>query len=180
VGLVYDPSGLLGVMIARPRVAGMLHAAPGHQHDLEASKSGSSADQSGGSQGQTRPRSETSADGKVKPGEKSRGRRSSAEQDSESEDKDQDKGRDQLTATSKSDSPVFQTGPSGFCSPRPEAIVEDYHARDSSSTSLVSSRLTPSQRRRIQRMRAPKMREEAVEKERDEYFNVIRSVIPTK
>jgi hypothetical protein len=44
----------------------------------------------------------------------------------------------------------------------------------------VSSRLTPSQRRRIQRMRAPKMREEAVEKERDEYFNVIRSVIPTK
>jgi hypothetical protein len=29
-------------------------------------------------------------------------------------------------------------------------------------------------------MRAPKMREEAVEKERDEYFNVIRPVIPTK
>jgi hypothetical protein len=67
VRLVYDPSGLLGVMIARPRVAGMLHAAPGHQHDLEASKSGSSADQSGGSQGQTRLRSETSVDGKVKP-----------------------------------------------------------------------------------------------------------------
>jgi hypothetical protein len=29
-------------------------------------------------------------------------------------------------------------------------------------------------------MRASKMREEAVEKERDEYFNVIRPVIPTK
>jgi hypothetical protein len=40
--------------------------------------------------------------------------------------------------------------------------------------------LTPSQRRRIQRMRAHKMREEAAEKERDEYFNIIRSVIPTK
>jgi hypothetical protein len=40
--------------------------------------------------------------------------------------------------------------------------------------------LTPSQRRRIQWMRAPKMREEAAEKERDEYFNIIRSVIPMK
>jgi hypothetical protein len=29
-------------------------------------------------------------------------------------------------------------------------------------------------------MRAHKMREEAAEKERDEYFNVIRPVIPTK
>jgi hypothetical protein len=40
--------------------------------------------------------------------------------------------------------------------------------------------LTPSQRRRIQWMRAQKMREEAGEKERDEYFNTIRSVIPMK
>jgi hypothetical protein len=38
----------------------------------------------------------------------------------------------------------------------------------------------PSQRRRIQRMRAQKPREEAVEKERDEHFNTIRSVIPMK
>jgi hypothetical protein len=29
-------------------------------------------------------------------------------------------------------------------------------------------------------MRAQKMREEAVEKERDEYFNTTRPVIPTK
>jgi hypothetical protein len=40
--------------------------------------------------------------------------------------------------------------------------------------------LTPSQRRRIQWMRAQKMREEVAEKERDEHFNVIWSVIPTK
>jgi hypothetical protein len=40
--------------------------------------------------------------------------------------------------------------------------------------------LTPSQRRRIQQMRAQKMREEATEKERDECFNIIRSMIPTK
>jgi hypothetical protein len=40
--------------------------------------------------------------------------------------------------------------------------------------------LTPSQRRRIQQMRAQKMREEATEKERDNYFNIIRPVILTK
>jgi hypothetical protein len=38
----------------------------------------------------------------------------------------------------------------------------------------------PSQRRRIQRMRAQKPREEAAEKERDEHFNTIRPVIPMK
>jgi hypothetical protein len=37
-----------------------------------------------------------------------------------------------------------------------------------------------SQRRRIQRMRAQKMRDEAVDKERDEHFNDIRPVIPMK
>jgi hypothetical protein len=40
--------------------------------------------------------------------------------------------------------------------------------------------LTPSQRRRIQWMRAQKMREEVTEKERGEYFNIIRLVILTK
>jgi hypothetical protein len=38
----------------------------------------------------------------------------------------------------------------------------------------------PSERRRIQRMRAQKMREEVVEKEREEYFNTIRPMIPMK
>jgi hypothetical protein len=38
----------------------------------------------------------------------------------------------------------------------------------------------PSQRRRIQWMRAQKMMEEEAEKERDKHFNTIRSVIPTK
>jgi hypothetical protein len=40
--------------------------------------------------------------------------------------------------------------------------------------------LTPSQRRQIQRMRVQKLREEAVEKERDEYFNTIQPLTPTK
>jgi hypothetical protein len=39
--------------------------------------------------------------------------------------------------------------------------------------------LTPSQRR-IQRMRVQKFREEVAEKERDEHFNTVRSVISTK
>jgi hypothetical protein len=38
----------------------------------------------------------------------------------------------------------------------------------------------PSQRMRIQWMRAKKMREEAAEKERDKYFNIIRPMIRTK
>jgi hypothetical protein len=38
----------------------------------------------------------------------------------------------------------------------------------------------PSQRRRIQQLRVEKVREEATEKERDEHFNVTRSVIPMK
>jgi hypothetical protein len=35
----------------------------------------------------------------------------------------------------------------------------------------------PSQRRRIQQMRVQKLRKEATEKERDEYFNVIRTTM---
>jgi hypothetical protein len=42
--------------------------------------------------------------------------------------------------TSKLDSLISQTGPSGFNIIRTEAYVEDYHARDGSSTTLVSSR----------------------------------------
>jgi hypothetical protein len=40
--------------------------------------------------------------------------------------------------------------------------------------------LTPSQRKRIQRVRVQKLREESIEKERDEHFNTIQSMIPTK
>jgi hypothetical protein len=40
--------------------------------------------------------------------------------------------------------------------------------------------LTPSKRRRIQRLRAQNLREEAAEKERHEHFNAIRLVIPMK
>jgi hypothetical protein len=40
--------------------------------------------------------------------------------------------------------------------------------------------LTPSQRRRIQWMKAQMLREEAADKERDEHFNTIRSMTPMK
>jgi hypothetical protein len=36
------------------------------------------------------------------------------------------------------------------------------------------------QRRRIQRMRAQKLKEDVAEKERDKYFNTIRPMFPTK
>jgi hypothetical protein len=42
--------------------------------------------------------------------------------------------------TSKLGSPVSQTEPSGFVRTRTEGYIEDYRARDGSSTSLVSSR----------------------------------------
>jgi hypothetical protein len=42
--------------------------------------------------------------------------------------------------TSKLGSSVSQTEPSGFIRTRTEGYIEDYHARDGSSTSLVSSR----------------------------------------
>jgi hypothetical protein len=42
--------------------------------------------------------------------------------------------------TSKPDSLVSQTGPSGFDSFRIEEYIEDYRTQDGSSTSLVSSR----------------------------------------
>jgi hypothetical protein len=42
--------------------------------------------------------------------------------------------------TSKPDSPVSQTRPSGFITCRAEGCIEDYRAWDGSTTSLVSSR----------------------------------------
>jgi hypothetical protein len=47
-------------------------------------------------------------------------------------------------------------------------------------TTMGPPGLTHSQRRRIQWMRAPKLREEAAEKERDEHFNTIQPMFPTK
>jgi hypothetical protein len=70
---------------------------------------------------------------------KPRGGHSRVDQGSRSKDRDQDRGRDQLVATSNSNSLVYQTVPYGFCSPRPEATDEEYRAQNSSSTSLVSS-----------------------------------------
>jgi hypothetical protein len=42
--------------------------------------------------------------------------------------------------TSKLDSPVSQIRPSGFVRSRTEGYIEDYYARDGSSTLLVSFR----------------------------------------
>jgi hypothetical protein len=47
-------------------------------------------------------------------------------------------------------------------------------------TTMGPPGLTHSQRRRIQWMRAQKLREEAAEKERDEHFNTIQPMFPTK
>jgi hypothetical protein len=62
------------------------------------------------------------------------------EQGSGGKDRDQDRSQDQLVMPTKLNSPISQTGPCSFGSFGTEASVEDYHARDGSSTSFVSSR----------------------------------------
>jgi hypothetical protein len=114
---------------------------PGHWHEQEVLKDGSSAGQLGSSQERTGPRRESSANGKAKPDTEKSPEEVVVEQNRISKLKvDQDRRRDQLAMTSKLDSPVSQTGPSGFVRFRIEGYIEDYHVQDGSSTSLVSSR----------------------------------------
>jgi hypothetical protein len=117
-----SPAGQKGLGSRKPDhpVSQEAAVATGRQHELEALRSGSSTDQSRGSQGQTRLRGETSADGEAKP--------------------DTERNLEEVVVEQNKVCSVFQTGPSGFYSFRPEATVEDYRARGSSSTLLVFSR----------------------------------------
>jgi hypothetical protein len=63
-----------------------------------------------------------------------------AEQGSRQEDGDQNRSQGHFVAVAKPDSPVFKTEPSDFSRFRTEEDIGDHHARDSTSTSLVSSR----------------------------------------
>jgi hypothetical protein len=89
------------------------------------------------------------------------------------EGRDQDRGWDQLAVGAKSDSRF----------PKPDHPVSSASGQKKPSKTTTPGTalaphwcpqgLTPSQRRRIQLMRAQKVREEAAEKERDEHFNDI-------
>jgi hypothetical protein len=74
----------------------------------------------------------------------------------------------------------FQTGPSGFGSFRIGRVSRTTTLGTTLAPRWCPPGLTPSQNRRIQRMRVRKMREEAAKKERDEHFNAMHSVIPMK
>jgi hypothetical protein len=157
-------------------------AAPSHQHELEASKSGSSANQSGGSQGQTRLRSEISVDGEAKPDVERSLEEVAAKQNKVSGVKTETRmeagtslrqPQNRTVRFPKLDHPVSiapgQKRPSRTTTPR-----------IAPAPCWCPPGLTPSQRRSIEWMWVEKMREEVAGKERDEYFNIIRPVILTK
>jgi hypothetical protein len=146
------------------------------------SKSDSFADQSGGSQGQTRPRSEILADGKAKPDTKRNPEEVTAEQNKVQGVKIETRPevgtsswqpQNRTVQFPKLDHPFFaapgQKRPSRTTTPGTAPAPH-----------WCPQCLTLSQRWWIQWMRAQKMWEEEAENERDEYFNIIRSVIPTR
>jgi hypothetical protein len=149
--------------------------APGRQHKLETSKSGSSPDQSGGSQGQTRPRSKTSTIGEAKPEVEGNLVEATLEQN-----KVLGKNTETRTEVGTSSWPP-QNRTVRFPNldhPFSVAPGQKQPSRTAAPGTAPAPRrcppgLTPSQRRRIQQMRAQKMREEVAEKETDEYFNII-------
>jgi hypothetical protein len=102
-----------------------------------------------------------------------RGGGSRAKQGLREEGIDQARSRDQFAAVAKPDHPVSlgsgQRNASRITTPR---MAPTPH--------WCPPVLTPSQRRKIQQMRAQKLMEEVVEKERDEHFNTIWPVIPMK
>jgi hypothetical protein len=112
-------------------------------------KRGSSTDQLGGSHGQTRPRSETLANGEAMPNAEKNLEEVTAKQSKVLGAKTETRieartssgqPKNRIVWFPKPDHPVYQTRPSGFYSLQSEAIVEDYRTRDSSITSLVSPR----------------------------------------
>jgi hypothetical protein len=110
----------------------------------------------------------------VKPDvERSSGGGSIAEQGSGSEDRGQDKSQDHLVIDTKPNHLVLAASGQKKTSrtTTPRTVPAPCWCRPG---------LTPSQKRRIQWMRAQKMREEVVEKERDEYFNIIQPMIMMK
>jgi hypothetical protein len=157
-------------------------AAPDCQHELDASKSGSSANQSGGGQGQTRPRSETSAGDEAKPDAERNPKEVAAEQNKVLG------AKIETRTEAKTSSQQPQNWTVQF--PNPDHPVSAASSQKKTSRTTAPEMApahhwcplgpTHGQRRRIQRMRAQKFREDAAEKERDEHFNTIQPMFPSK
>jgi hypothetical protein len=141
----------------------------------------SSVDGSGGHQDQTEPRSGTSGDDEAKhsmekgPKEITKKQNKAPGKETEIKAKVVASSQQQLNRT------VWFGKPDHLVSP---GSGQKRTSRTTASGTSPAPRwcppgLTPSQRRRIQWMRAQKLREEAAEKEREEHFNTIRPMFLT-
>jgi hypothetical protein len=153
-------------------------AVPSHQHKRGAPKDGTFANESGSNQGQAGPRSKTSANDEVKPGI----------------DKvaiEQSRALGEKVETKTEVGASSQQPPNRIVRfPKPNHLIyPGLRQKRTSKTTMPGMTpvprwcplgLTPSQRSRIQWMRAQKLREEAAEKDRDEHFNTIGPVISMK
>jgi hypothetical protein len=156
-------------------------AVPNRQQEQKAT-TGASVDQLGGSQGQARPGSKSSTNGEMKPDVETSIEEVATEHNKVSGEKTETKTETGTNSRQPQNRTVL------FPKPDHPVSVAPGQKQPSRTTVLRTAPaprwcplgLTPSQRRRIQRMRAQKMREEVAVKESDEYFNTIQPVISMK
>jgi hypothetical protein len=141
----------------------------------------SSADESGGNQDQTWLRSGTSTDDEAKPDVEKGPEKVAAKQNKTQGKWTEIRAKAVASSQQKSNRTVRfgkSNHPVSLGSVQ-KGVLKTITAGTAPAPHWCPPRLMPSQRR-IQRLRAQKLREEAVKKERDEHFNAIWSVIPMK
>jgi hypothetical protein len=138
---------------------------------------------SGGNQDQTRPRSETSANDDEVKHSMEKGSEEVAAKQNKAQGKETEIRADAMASSQQQSNQTVRFGksdPSVSLGSVQKGDSKTIAPRTTPSPHWCSLGLMPSQRRRIQRLSAQKLREEAAKKERDEHFNAIRSVIPMK
>jgi hypothetical protein len=157
-------------------------AASGQQHKQWVPQGVSSVDGLGGNQDQIGLRSETSADDKAKHDTK-KGLEEVASKQNKTQGKETNIKTEAVASSQQQPNWTVRFG-------KPDHPISSGSVQKGALKSIVPGTtlalrwcppgLTPSQRRRIQRLRAQKLKEEATEKERDEHFNAIWPMFLTK
>jgi hypothetical protein len=135
----------------------------------------SSADGSGGNQDQTGPRSETSTDDKAKHSTEKGPKEIAEKQNKTPGEETEIKAKAVANSQQQPNRTVWFGKPDHLVSPgsKQKRTSRTTVPGTAPAPHWCPPGLTPNQRRRIQRMRAQKLMEEAVKKERDEHFNTI-------